>query len=480
MNNMNEKWNQFVCILMDCKKRKVDEEMYHTALEGQLQLLGWFLFCGEICHKPNIPIGNNKFIQPDILIKKGNDAQFVIEVKRPLHSQTERERLQLLSYMRQLKVDVGVYVGEHIEVFYDNGRINSILRIPLELDNKQGVKFVEKFSKENFNRDNIVEFCKERIDEIERQASLNKIKESLIVEAQTQVRESLLPYLLEKYNHTFTENDIKGMLATLIFTAADNNENVMVAPLLNKEKTKRHYDSTCYSLDSAPAVGKAEFVYTVVAEYLKKHPQITFDELEQIFQPKLQKFSFGVIRTVEYIKNKGYKGRRYFDKPDEILYSGDNVPFAVSTQWGIGNIQNIVELARELGFNVETGSEIKKEKETNDEIDQSGYVSCSIKRNSDAHGLYNPNDQTLMVLKGSKVNPLHLGSIGKTGMAKRDELFVKYTEEKNGERIVTRNVLFKTPSGAALFCVGGASNGWTEWKDDKGDDLQKYRKDINI
>ena len=115
MNNMNEKWNQFVCILMDCKKRNVDEEMYHTALEGQLQLLGWFLFCGEICHKPNIPIGNNKFIQPDILIKKGNDAQFVIEVKRPLHSQTERERLQLLSYMRQLKVDVGVYVGEHIE-----------------------------------------------------------------------------------------------------------------------------------------------------------------------------------------------------------------------------------------------------------------------------------------------------------------------------------------------------------------------------
>ncbi|MBP5375848.1 MAG: hypothetical protein J6Y38_05900 [Bacteroidaceae bacterium] len=183
---MQEKWNQFVYVLCEAKKKDVDEDTYHTLIENQLQLLNWMMYKGEICHKPNIPIGNSKFIQPDILIKSDNEEQFVIEVKRPVHTQTERERVQLESYMRQLKLDVGIYIGEHIEVFYDKPKSKdavSVMRIPLEIDNKLGARFVEKFFRDNFSRDAIVDFCEERIKEIQRQASLNKIKESLIADA---------------------------------------------------------------------------------------------------------------------------------------------------------------------------------------------------------------------------------------------------------------------------------------------------------
>jgi len=99
---MQEKWNQFVYDLCEAKKRDVDEDIYHSLIETQMQLLGWAKWKGEISHKPNIPIGNSKFIQPDILIKRDDEDQFVIEVKRPIHSQTEREQVQLESYMRQL------------------------------------------------------------------------------------------------------------------------------------------------------------------------------------------------------------------------------------------------------------------------------------------------------------------------------------------------------------------------------------------
>ena len=75
-----------------------------------------------------------------------------------------------------------------------------MLRIPLEIDSKLGAKFVEKFSKEAFSKDAIVEFCEARMEEMKRQASLNKIKENLIANAQTQIKESLLPYLMEKYS----------------------------------------------------------------------------------------------------------------------------------------------------------------------------------------------------------------------------------------------------------------------------------------
>ena len=347
---MQEKWNQFVYVLCEAKKKDVDEDTYHTLIENQLQLLNWMMYKGEICHKPNIPIGNSKFIQPDILIKSDNEEQFVIEVKRPVHTQTERERVQLESYMRQLKLDVGIYIGEHIEVFYDKPKSKdavSVMRIPLEIDNKLGARFVEKFFRDNFSRDAIVDFCEERIKEIQRQASLNKIKESLIADVQTQITESLKPYLMEKYGNSFSEEEIKSMLATLRFT---------------------------------------------VTEEGKRQPE-----------PK-----------VEPVKVKP------------------------TTQ-------------------------------------KTTLVKCQLTRKANAQGLFDTSDQSLTVLKGSKVNPGHLDKFKEANKKTRNRQLVEYTEDINGERIVKADVRFDTPSGAAVFCIGGSANGWDAWKDENGRELNEYR-----
>lgn len=190
---MQEKWNYFVYDLCEAKKKDVDEDNFHTLIETQLQHLGWAKFKGEICHKPNIHIGNNNRIEPDVLIKRDGEDEFVIEVKRPSHKQSKKDVDQLLSYMRLLKLSVGIYMGEHIEIFYDmpsSKEAISIMKVPLEIDNKLGARFIDKFLKDNFSREAIVNFCEERIQEIQRQNSLNEIKESLIADAQTQIAES--------------------------------------------------------------------------------------------------------------------------------------------------------------------------------------------------------------------------------------------------------------------------------------------------
>ena len=195
---MIEKWNYFVYDLCEAKKKDVDEDSFHTLIETQLQHLGWAKFKGEICHKPNIHIGNNNRIEPDILIKRDGEDEFVIEVKRPSHKQSKKDVEQLLSYMRLLKLSVGIYIGEHLEIFYDMPTSKepvSVMKVSLEIDNKLGARFVGKFSKADFSKEAIVDFCEERIKEMQRQASLNKIKESLIGDAQQQISESLLPYL---------------------------------------------------------------------------------------------------------------------------------------------------------------------------------------------------------------------------------------------------------------------------------------------
>ena len=345
---MQETWKRFVYPLIEDKKLDAEEETYHRHIENQLMLLGWEPWKGEIIHKQSLRIGNRNRMEPDILVARDDEYQFVIEVKRPGNTQAKEEVTQLESYMRQLRLDVGIYIGEHIEMFYDKPNTNhvvSVFKWAVDLEEKRGARFVELFSKENFSKEAIVDFCKERIQEIQRQNSLNKIKDSLIADAQTQITESLKPYLMEKYGSSFSEEEIKGMLATMRFIAS--------------------------------------------ADGCRTAPQVVI--------PKPQ------------------------PKP------------------------------------------------------KSNFVKCHLTRNADAQGLFNPADQSLTVLKGSRINPVHVRKISEAGRKKRDWQFAEYTEAQDSKRIVKKDVLFDTPSGAAQFCVGGSANGWNEWKDEEGRELNVYR-----
>ncbi len=485
---MQEKWNQFVYDLCEAKKKDVDEDNYHALIETQMQLLGWAKWKGEICHKSNIPIGNSKFIQPDILIKRDNEDQFVIEVKRPVHTQTDRERVQLESYMRQLKLDVGIYIGEHIEVFYDKPKSKdavSVLRIPLEIDSKLGAKFVEKFSKEVFSKDAIVEFCEARMEEMKRQASLNKIKENLIANAQTQIKESLLPYLMEKYGGSFSEEDMKGMLSQLHFSAEAGSLVMPQAPqeiphnptnILPPETTKkREYDYTEYSIEGGQFLGKNKFVYATVSMYVKQHPNASFVDLERVFPPELQG-SFGVIRTMDYIKEKNYNGRRYFKEPEYVLHSGDNIPFAVSTEWGKGNIDKFVNAVKQLGYHVETTAHAETNEETNSIVTEENLFHINI-RGCNAKGIFNETNHSIRILKGSLL-PQSTAPSYRDG-EKRNAIIASMSRPtEDGFWELQRDYVLNSPSTAASYCSGRSCNGWKNWINDAGQTLDElYRKE---
>jgi len=483
---MQEKWNQFVYYLCEAKKNGVEEPEYHSTIEAQLQLLGWMRHKNEICHKPNLSIGNNGHIQPDILIQKDDKKQFVIEVKRPLHTQMAKDRDQLVSYMRQLKLKAGVYIGERIEIFYDqpdSENAVSVLTIPLELDNKRGARFVELFSKERFSKENIVQFCEERTKELRHQESLNKIKDHLINEAQEQITEGMKMYLMEKYGNTFTEGDIVGMLASLCFTVTPKNiqphssvTTTVTTPQKQSShtpKSKHQHDKTQYSINGGPLLGKRRFVHQLVKIYVEEHSTATFAELEKEFNPALQG-SYGVIRSVNYIREKGIEEYRFLMKDDELLRSADGISFAVCSQWGIGNTSKIVNLAKQLGYVITTSSEAAALVSVNPQKEE--IIACFLTRNANAKGIFNISTQSLTVLKGSTINPQHLDKLRPEAKQKRDSLIADYAEFRGEELVVVKDAVFKSPSGAAVFCVGGSSNGWIDWRDEKNNELNIYRK----
>jgi len=96
--------------------------------------------------------------------------------------------------------------------------------------------------------------------------------------------------------------------------------------------------------------GKGRLVLEVIKQYIKSHPKTSYLELEKKF-PQSCQGARGVFATAE-IANEKYStsGRkRHFLEPQELIELSD-CTIAVSSQWGIKNIGEFIELAKQEGF----------------------------------------------------------------------------------------------------------------------------------
>ena len=84
---------------------------------------------------------------------------------------------------------------------------------------------------------------------------------------------------------------------------------------------------------------------------IQTNPGTTFDQLRQIFPDEIHP-SFGVVALLEKATEKG-GAKRYFLNEEQLLQTGDGQTIAVCNQWGIHNINPILEIAKRQGYQVE-------------------------------------------------------------------------------------------------------------------------------
>jgi len=162
------------------------EELYEQKIIQSLEKLGWSRYVQEIVLKQKIRIGSHNRIIPDIIVTRlNNKEKFVIEVKRPsIDIKNQSHQDQLLSYMRQLKLDFGLLIGNKIELYYD-GKFNQtddpalLIEIDISKTDTNGLIFVEMFRKELFSYQNLEIFAKNRLEEIALKTKEEKLKKKL-------------------------------------------------------------------------------------------------------------------------------------------------------------------------------------------------------------------------------------------------------------------------------------------------------------
>lgn len=111
----------------------------------------------------------------------------------------------------------------------------------------------------------------------------------------------------------------------------------------SKDKTRYQFLEKIYN--------KRQLVLAVVTHYLQTHPHTALDELRYVFPDEIHS-SYGVVAPLEKTGEKG-GAKRYFLNEEQLLKTGDGHTVAVCSQWGIGNISPILEIAKNQGYQIE-------------------------------------------------------------------------------------------------------------------------------
>lgn len=167
-----EKWNEICFLLSEHIQKDISESQFELNIIQALRVLGWKEFSGDIAVRNSIQVGAANRITPDIIVKSGeNQKLFVIEIKQPNIPFNTKFQQQLFSYMRLLKMDYGLLIGQGIQVFYDGALSNQddpilLETIRFERNSEKGEQFVELFGKDTFSFESLEAFVLQAIKKI--------------------------------------------------------------------------------------------------------------------------------------------------------------------------------------------------------------------------------------------------------------------------------------------------------------------------
>lgn len=206
-------WNKIVEYFED--NRNSEEKIIQHDWEKLFREFGYEKT--EIDSQRSIQLGSTERGKPDIILRNGTEDLFVVELKRhTLHDGKE----QLFSYLNQLKMNLGIVVCDNLYLYdYDFTQKNcySKVEIPFEKENLDGAKFVELFSKNNFNKQKISDFIKSKCNS---QSNIAKIK--------SEISSELIKDLLKKHfkaEYSVSDEDFEEAYSEMNISVGTQNIN---------------------------------------------------------------------------------------------------------------------------------------------------------------------------------------------------------------------------------------------------------------
>lgn len=353
---MDYHWKDIYSEFSEAQNATVSEKDFQYRINS---IFKYYLRWGNnIVAEESIHIGSAHSIRPDFVLYKDEVPQVVIEAKKPVHSQTERNREQLYSYMRQKKVDFGLYIGECIQLYYDNPDDKEfpdlVSTINYDSTSQYGDDFVNIFAFDSFREMDLRAFCTLKLEEILTEQKLQSERNKLTSDSSASYIKELIrsAYLSKGYASDW----IDKLLEKLKINVSEEGK-ALIAPMINipdplskpstRLKQSSTLDYTHYTIDGQGNYGKGELAWECFNLYQAKKP-LTYTELQNVFGKKIKSLS----EIAEWKKTTSDKSKdsRWFEQ--SFFVSSDGIKYALTTQIGKGNIEFYINLAKQIGHSI--------------------------------------------------------------------------------------------------------------------------------
>jgi len=326
-----EKWNELCFILSESIPANASEQVFELKVIQAFEKLGWSHFKKEISVRENIQLGASNRITPDIIIKSNDTNLFVIEVKNPsadLKNPTYQN--QLSSYMRMLRLNFGILIGNEIKIYVDGSLVGSnqselLERITFKKDNPQGLNFINLFQKETFSYENIERYIQKKIESIKENQTVENLKNEITT---TEYSEYLKNELKNKLLREHSESVIEKVLVDFKVKIYDSTQTEIQRTIFvqNPQNSSDDYNGTSKEIELAKIYKKVPVWFEkphqknsqILINYMKLREQktpVTFFELEKACE-RVSNFrsSYQAMKTISERNNA-----KVFDEVGRII-----------------------------------------------------------------------------------------------------------------------------------------------------------------
>ncbi|TDD74639.1 type I restriction enzyme HsdR N-terminal domain-containing protein [Flavobacterium caseinilyticum] len=360
----NEKWSEICFLLSDSIKPDVSENAFEKNIIQALRVLNWKQFLNDFDIRPSFQVGASNRITPDFVIKSiDQNKLFVIEIKQPNIPISSNFQQQLFSYMRYLKLEYGILIGQSIQIFYDGDLVKQddpilLETIKFEHNNERGLAFVELFDKENFNKEVLKEFTLKSLKKINLKQDFKELTKKIV---SVDFLERLNELIKQDFISDYDGELIDSVLTELKIEISEKYKSAINSNIQNQKHSQpkilyspgtvdnvNNKDYTKY-LFNGQTLGKNRLVLAVIKDYIEKNPATSFNQLKSMFPDRLQGQETFTTENSAALKSD----RRNFIKPNELIHLADEI-VAVSTQWGIFNIKTFINHCRQMNIDIQT------------------------------------------------------------------------------------------------------------------------------
>lgn len=342
--NMNENWFEIVEILRNALDSSDSKSELIYAVENCFRILGWRKTNGSLIENYNLANGFNI----DIVLSKTYEGSVQSDYI-PVFIQSGESKFNEIDNvsfaMDELLADAAISFGNSIKFFYHNTQ-NIICKkeILLEESNHEGIQITDLLLFQHFNKSLVHDYITSINAKNEVLAKLRSDIER-ISEDKSLLKSIFTDFLEQQgYDRTMIEEEMQDVE---IFVSRKQSclkkvENHSVA-------TK---DTTRFSFNGSQFYPKKRFVLAVVKQYIKEHPNVTYNELERVFPSSIISRRRGVIRPLsvvqEWMKNNSDLSSRYFLESDELITLNDGLQYTVYNQWGLKQFNKFLEIAQSM------------------------------------------------------------------------------------------------------------------------------------